>query len=212
MSKHRPGRVVDRSGDAPGVRETSEQRREGLERMWRCHSLPTRAAFHEAGHTVAAHYFDVPIVRVSIEHTPYPRLTTGNYLKHAPIWAENFAMLTLAGPAAEGLNCDEDTSDAAAHDARARRYLATLQLDPPQVEAELMRLHGRARWFVRTEWAQKRILSVAEALLERGMLSGEDVKAVCGPGCAVPGCEFIVKPDSRFEWLAALKTRSRPTR
>jgi hypothetical protein len=61
--------------------------------------------------------------------------------------------------------------------AMARRYLAQC-FEPVQVGVEMLRLRGSAERLVSTAWARRRIALIADALLERGSLSGEDIAAL----------------------------------
>jgi hypothetical protein len=59
----------------------------------------------------------------------------------------------------------------------AQRYLIS-RIEPLQIAAEMLRLRGSAEALVRLPWSQRRIAVIAEALLARGTLSGEDIAAL----------------------------------
>jgi hypothetical protein len=56
----------------------------------------------------------------------------------------------------------------------ARHYLAR-RFDPMQIGTEIARLRDAAQRLVRTAWAQQRIPLIAEALLRRGTLAGDEI-------------------------------------
>jgi hypothetical protein len=56
----------------------------------------------------------------------------------------------------------------------AREYLAR-QFNPLQVGAELVRYRDAAQRLVRSPWAQHRIGVLADALLQRGSLSADQI-------------------------------------
>jgi hypothetical protein len=136
-----------------------------------------RTSVHEAGHAVAAITYAVPIISVSIDAAT-PHLLRGRYLPPHDVGLECLVTFILAGPAAEQQFCGPITDDGDALDiASARRYLAQ-RFEPVQVGAELMRLRGSAERLVRSDWARRRIAVIADALLERGTLSGADIAAI----------------------------------
>jgi hypothetical protein len=140
-------------------------------------SLSERAAYHEAGHCVAAIAYGIPVVSVSIaDDNPY--LLRGRY--HAPhdCGLECIVTLCLAGPASEELFCGriEDGSDQA-DIGMARGHLAR-KFNALQIGAEMARLHDSAQRLVRSTWAQERVRLIADRLLRFGSLSGEDVAAL----------------------------------
>jgi hypothetical protein len=137
-----------------------------------------RAAYHEAGHCAAAIAFGIPIVHVSIE-AEAGHLWRGHYRERADLALECIVTLCLAGPAAEEFFVGpiNDGSDRADYE-MARYYLAR-QFGPLHVEAEIVRLRDAAERLVRTAWAEQRIRLVADALLQHGTLTGEEI---CGLG------------------------------
>jgi hypothetical protein len=57
----------------------------------------------------------------------------------------------------------------------ARQYLARHIANPLQAAAELTRYRDAAQRPVRSAWAQHRIHLLADALLQQGTLSGEQI-------------------------------------
>jgi hypothetical protein len=87
-----------------------------------------RTVIHEAAHCTAAIFYNIGIVSVTLEGD-CPKMTSGRYVKHA----ENFAVLTLCGPAAEQLyfgSCDDKI--VRTHYERAQTYLVAMDVDPLQ--------------------------------------------------------------------------------
>jgi hypothetical protein len=154
---------------------------------------------HEAAHAVCANWFDppIPIVSATIEYNPYPRVITGNHA-HDDMWGWRGALLTWVAVAAEQQFFYGDPIEAVvlhSHDERMRRFLVAggFRTDPEAIEF----LHGQAAWLVRTPWAQHRIRLVAEALLERGTISGAVVCVLCGDPRDTSASDWVVKPDPR---------------
>jgi len=83
--------------------------------------------------------------------------------------------LGRSGSGGAVLRADEDEAVVRGDHERAKRYLV---MDHYRLEA-IKCLRGQAAWLVRTSWGQRGIRRVAEALLERGTLTGEDVRAIC---------------------------------
>jgi hypothetical protein len=114
-------------------------------------------AIHESAHAVIARVLGQPVLRVA------PRLTT---YQASPRSARDFyraALVTLAGPAAEDRSGAPTCSTAMHHlDAAGGGMMA-----PVKREAERL---------VRENWDA--IERVAEALIERGELSGDEVDAL----------------------------------
>jgi hypothetical protein len=89
--------------------------------------------------------------------------------------------MCLSGPEAETLfcgpirdcGCDEDY-------AIASSYLSRQFSSPLRIAAELRAGYRRAARLVRTAQARDRICLIADALLRKGTLSGEDIYAL---GC-----------------------------
>jgi hypothetical protein len=136
-------------------------------------SLRERAAIHESGHCVAALTYAIPIIRVTIESKPH--LHRGLYRTEANLALESMVTLCLSGPEAEKEFCGSisDDSDRADYE-MARDYLAR-QFSPLQIGAELTRYRDAAQRLVRSPWARHRIRLLADALLQHGTLTSEEI-------------------------------------
>jgi hypothetical protein len=82
----------------------------------------------------------------------------------------------LAGRAAEEFFCGkiDDASDRT-DIAMAKDYLARAGYDLLEIGFQLNRFRDAAERLVRSEWAQQRIRLIADALLQKGTLSGEEI-------------------------------------
>ena len=137
-------------------------------------SFRERVATHEAGHCVAALTFGIPILSVTID--PPPNMHRGAYKAEHACALEYLTVLCLAGIAAEELFCGPITDGGDQPDLRmARTHLAHAIANPFRAAAELARCRAAAQRLVRSQWAQQRIAKLAEALLARGTLSGEEI-------------------------------------
>jgi hypothetical protein len=83
--------------------------------------------------------------------------------------------MCLAGPAAEEFFVGpiNDGSDRTDHE-MARYYLAR-RFGPLQLAAEIARLRDAAQRLVRTQWVQDRSRLVADALLQHGTLTRDQI-------------------------------------
>jgi hypothetical protein len=123
---------------------------------------------------LAAISFGIPIIRITIADRPH--LHRGLY--HPPdanFGLECLCVLCMSGPEAEREFCGpiSDGSDQTDYQ-MARDYLAR-QLNPLQIGAELTRYRDAAQRLVRSPWARQRIRLLADALLQRGSLSSEQI-------------------------------------
>ena len=148
-------------------------------------TLRKRAAYHESGHCTAAIAFAIPIIRVTIADRPHLH----RELYHPPdagFGLECMVTLCLAGPEAEKEFCGPITDNSDRIDYQmAYEYLAR-QLHPLQVGAELTRYRDAAQRLVRSQWAQQRILRVADSLLQNGSLSAEEIYELAAALASAP--------------------------
>jgi hypothetical protein len=136
-----------------------------------------RYAWHESGHAVAAITFAIPIICVSIEHDN-PHLLRGHYRPPRDIGLETLCVLCLAGPEAERLFFGSIEPGTDSIDIEMVRKGLARRFGPLRIGAEMMRMRGSAEALVRLPWARRRIELIADALLTRGTLSGEDIAAL----------------------------------
>jgi hypothetical protein len=139
-------------------------------------SFSERAAYHEAGHCAAALAYGIPIISVTID-ADIPHLHWGRYRAQHDAGLECMVTLCLVGPAAEAYFCGSIEDGADRFDIEMARQHLVRRFEPLLIAAEIARLRDAAERLVRTPWAERRIRLVAEALLQRGTLSGEEI---CG--------------------------------
>jgi hypothetical protein len=140
-----------------------------------------RCAYHESGHVTAALVFGVPIISVTIDHPPH--MHRDAYKAAHACGLEHLTTLCFAGIAAEEMFCGPITDGGDLADyAKAREYLARSIPNPLRAAAELARARESAQRLVRSQWAQARIAKLAEALLARGTLSGEEIFELASAG------------------------------
>lgn len=129
-----------------------------------------RAAFHEAGHAIAARQIGVTIITVGLDavHTKY-RLRDS-----AP---RQRCAVSYAGPISEAQYCRLSSDQCrvlwdsdAWHGDRAN--IEKLGL----TDAERGKARERAQWLVQTHW--RKIDALAAALIERGEMTGDEVNEV----------------------------------
>jgi hypothetical protein len=137
-------------------------------------SLRERAAVHEAGHATAAITFGIPVIAVTIKNKPH--LRSACYRAPHDCGLECMVTLCLSGPEAEKEFCGpiSDDSDRVDYE-MAREYLARCVANPLQAAAELVRYRDAAQRLVRSPWAQRRIVAIADALLRHGSLNAEQI-------------------------------------
>jgi hypothetical protein len=138
--------------------------------------LQRRCATHESGHTVAALTFGIPIIRVTIENKPH--LHRGRYRAPHDYGLECMTVLCLAGPEAERELCGPITDGSDQTDYQMAYEYLSRQLNPLHAAAELVRYRDAAQRLVRSPWAHHRIHLLADALLQHGTLSSEEIHRI----------------------------------
>jgi ATP-dependent Zn protease len=135
--------------------------------------LPERRAYHESGHAVAAIAFGIPIIRVTV-NADAGHLYRG-YYSAAGIGLECMVTMCMAGGASEEYFCGAINGSDRIDIEMARRYLAR-RFDPLQIEVEIEHARAAAGRLVREQ--EERIRLIADALLQRGTLSGADIAEI----------------------------------
>ena len=139
-----------------------------------------RTAIHEAGHTMVAVRYSIPIIRVTILNEPH--MHRGRYRPECSrlIGLRRLVTLCLAGPEAERVFCGPIRDGGDKTDQRMARVYLSARLASDQIEAELSCCQDAAAQLVRSKWGKRIITRIADALLARGTLSGNEVSAIVG--------------------------------
>lgn len=131
-----------------------------------------RNAYHEAGHTVAAVVYGVPILYVTVaEHDAH--LQRGGYQQQLDLSVEALAVISLAGPAAERLFFGEAPASAIARDLQMAQNFLAKRYGTLETLHQLACLRQSAAWLVCDQ--RERIEGLARALLQRTTLSADEI-------------------------------------
>jgi len=165
-----------------------------------------RTAFHEAGHAVAAVYCGKPLRFVMLgklprQHQAYSPHSTGythnDNVKFKTLddlsddWLQRTIFCCFAGPAVEFSAFPDSPPIVAADDVQRASGYATLlgrryQFTDNGIARLLTGLWNRAAVFVEEE--ADKVERVASALLEHGIVTGNEVRAIC---------EYEPQPEDR---------------
>jgi hypothetical protein len=120
----------------------------------------------------------VPIISCTID-PEHPHLLRDDYRAFDPaFWVEVMTVLCLSGPAAEEYFVGAFDDDADKGDIMQAREILARQYGPLQIGFALTRYKDAADRLVRTEWAQQRIPLIANALLQRGTLTADEIGVI----------------------------------
>jgi hypothetical protein len=136
-----------------------------------------REAVHEAGHCAACIWLGFPILHVSIGERAYLRRGGSSSAK-----LQRLAVVCLAGPAAEKAFFGSVPKGCCVTDERMAFDFLMRHLfyaPPDKVEPWLRHARGVAGRLVRSPWGKWHINVIADALLRRGMLTGDEIRALC---------------------------------
>jgi hypothetical protein len=134
-------------------------------------ALRQRICIHEAGHAAAALLYAIPIRSVSVEP---PLFLRDKASIHSP--PDQLLTLCFCGGASEALYFGSHCGSSADY-AMAQRFASrcgNFMLSARELE----RAERAAFGLVRTDWGKRTIPRIADALRERGVLSGGDVHAL----------------------------------
>ncbi len=81
----------------------------------------------------------------------------------------------MAGPAAEELVCGPISDGGDGEDIAMARRCLLRRFTKLEVAREMVRMGEAARRLVRTPWAEVRVRAIADALVERGTLTAEEI-------------------------------------
>ena len=133
--------------------------------------LLERICYHESGHVAAALLYAIPIRSVRVDP---PLFLRAKAAIRPPL--DQLLALCFAGGAAEALyfggqcGSSEDYAMAQRFASRRGHFLLSARA--------LERAERAAFGLVRTDWGKRAIPRIADALCERGTLSGDDVHAL----------------------------------
>jgi hypothetical protein len=134
-----------------------------------------RDAYHEAGHTIAALTYGLPIVSVTIESNR-PHMLRDRFRRERSSAVEALAIVCLSGPAGEAMFCGPGNDDSDLIDRRmARDYLATC-FPAAQIRYQMTRMRYGAERLVAS--TRREITTIATALLKHGSMTGDEIIAL----------------------------------
>ena len=135
-------------------------------------SRQKRLARHEAGHTLAAVNFGIPIIKVMIPNER-PHLHRGFYKPTHDLGVECLATLCLAGPSRGRIDLRCDHRRCAQIDQQMARGYLRERYSEAQLALQLERMQLVAQRLVVPQ--QAKIETVAAALLRHGTLTGDQI-------------------------------------
>jgi hypothetical protein len=135
-----------------------------------------RRAFHEAGHAVGSRQVGLRVTSLSLDAATslVPLIADGGPMTDSG--RRRFATVAYCGPISEARYCrlTGDQCTALWQDAWTadRKNIESCALDATQ----LVKARERAKWLVATHW--RKIDALAAALIERGSLTGDEMREV----------------------------------
>jgi hypothetical protein len=143
-----------------------------------------RAAVHEAGHVAAAVAFGIPIIAVTIADDR-PHLHRARYRPQCfSVGLRRLVTLCLSGAEAERYFCGPIPDGADTTDRRMAREYLSRRFATYEIETQIAHCQDTAARMARSPWGQWHITRIADALLQHGSLSGDEVGNIVGQGAA----------------------------
>jgi hypothetical protein len=136
-----------------------------------------RCAVHEAGHAVACLCLGIPLAHVSIDPAD-PHCMRAGYQPAHHAGVECLCVMGLSGPEAETRYVGPITDGGDELDYQMVRHYLGCFFGPLQIATQISRHREAAARLVATEWARRRIETIADALLWQRTLSGADIAAL----------------------------------
>ncbi len=90
-------------------------------------------------------------------------------------------VLALAGPESEKEFCGPASDDGDQLDYEMAQEYGPHDRQPPHAAAELIRYRDAAQRLVSSPWGRQRITVLAEALLQHGRLTGDQIAGLASP-------------------------------
>ncbi len=164
-----------------------------------------RVCYHEAGHHCACCVYAVPVVGITID-SEQPDLYHGEFLAAADIGLEALVVICLSGAAAVQHFFGNVTPDSDHGDIAQARQLLSRRYNELEIGLQLSRYRSAAERLVRTE--QARIKTIAELLIERGSLTGEQIAMLWERPRPPAGARDVTSTGAGFEFIGAKAFRS----
>lgn len=158
------------------------------------------AAYHEAGHLVAAYHLNVRFRAAAIGVDEGARGFADLHLLRLASNPERAVIVTLAGAEAERVATGRYNYRGGAHDLFAAiRYAQQLSETDEEVGAYLKWMRLRTRRLVRSNAWRRAVDSLARALVERGTVRMREARAIIAASGGRGGGRERRAPDHRID-------------